>query len=426
MPPKSSKRIVLATFGSLGDLHPYIALARALKQHGHRPVIATIDKHRQAVTAEDIEFAPVRPHEAQLPPMDEFMPRVFDPLRGPEYLTRNLVMAFVREAHEDLSRVAAGADLLVTHPLAVTGPLIAERTGIPWVSTILAPLSLLSSCDPPIFTPAPWIRHMRILGVTPYRALFGLVKRLFRSWETPLRDLRAELGLPRTGKQALFDGQFSPLLNLALFSPLLAARQPDWPANTAVCGFPRYDGAAPDAATRSHLDAFLAAGRSPADMPIVFALGSSAIMIAGDFWDHAMAAARALGRRAILITGRPIGQSTGEDIAEFTYLPYSAVFPHAAAVVHQAGIGTLSQALAASRPQLITPVSFDQPDNARRTRKLGVARSLPFRQVTTPALARELKTLLGNPAYAMRAANVGNAVRSEDGAARAVELIEAL
>lgn len=422
----ASKRIILATFGSLGDLHPYIALARALQDRGHCPVIATIDKYRQPVTAEGIEFAPVRPHESQLPPLEQIMPRLFDPLHGPEYLVRNLVMAFVRETHADLSRIATGADLLVTHPLAVTGPLIAEQTGIAWVSTILSPLSLLSACDPPIFTPMPWLRHLRALGVAPYRALFGLVKWMGKSWEAPLRELRAELGLPASRKQALFDGQFSPRLNLALFSPLLAERQPDWPQNTEVCGFPRFDGTLPDAATEARLTAFLDAGRSPGDAPLVFALGSSAVMIAGDFWDNAIAAARALGRRAILITGRPAGPSIGEDIAEFAYLPYSVVFPHAAAIIHQAGIGTLSQALAAGRPQLITPVSFDQPDNAARTARLGVSRSLPFRKATSETLASELDALLGNPQHTRRAVEIGSAARREDGAARAAELIAAL
>jgi len=423
-----SKRIILATFGSLGDLHPYIALARALGRRGHRPVIATIDRYRQPVMAEGIEFAPVRPHESQLPPLDQLMPRLFDPLRGPEYLIRNLVMAFVRESYADLSRLAADADVLVTHPLAVTGPLIAEKTGIAWASTILSPLSLLSACDPPIFTPMPWMRHLRGLGVTPYRAMFGLIKWMGRPWEAPLRELRSELGLPASRSLALFEGQFSPLLNLALFSPLLAARQSDWPQNTEVCGFPRFDGALPDTATQARLSEFLAAGRSPGDAPLVFALGSSAVMIAGDFWDRAIAATRALGRRAILITGRPpaSGIGAGNDIAEFNYLPYSLVFPHAAAIIHQAGIGTLSQALAAGRPQLITPVSFDQPDNAARTARLGVSRSLPFRSATAAALTRELRLLLENPAHGERAVGIGDAVRGEDGAARAAELIAAL
>ena len=195
----------------------------------------------------------------------------------------------------------------------------------------------------------------------------------------------------------------------------------DWPANTVMCGFARYDGQG-IAGEQTALQAFLAEGEAP----IVFALGSSAVIIAGEFWRHAAEAAQSLGRRAILLTGRLPEQQPAlpAGIRAFQYLPYSAVFPHAAAVVHQAGIGTLAQALSAGRPQLIVPVAFDQPDNARRAVKLGVARVLPFQKVTAARLVTALRPLLADSAYAQRAAAVAATLAQENGAARAVDEIE--
>ena len=105
----------------------------------------------------------------------------------------------------------------------------------------------------------------------------------------------------------------------------------------------------------------------------------------------------------------------------FPYVPYSQVFPRAAAVVHQAGIGTLAQALRAGRPQLIVPVAFDQPDNARRAQALGVARVLPFRKANARRLAAELGALFANPGYAGAARSVAETLQPVDGAARAAE-----
>jgi UDP:flavonoid glycosyltransferase YjiC (YdhE family) len=203
---------------------------------------------------------------------------------------------------------------------------------------------------------------------------------------------------------------------------MLAAPQPDWPASTVVCGFPRYDGTPPDARARDELEAFLAAG----EPPIVFGLGSSAVMVAGDFWRAAMTAAEALGRRAILLTGKPPEElgTVAPTVKVFQYLPYSTVFPRALAVVHSGGIGTLAQALAAGRPQLIVPVAFDQPDNARRTSALGIARVVPFRKATGPMIARELAALLNEPGHAARARQVGQAVAQEDGARAAADALE--
>ena len=410
-------RFLFATAGSLGDLHPYVAVARALIQRGHQAVIAAAEDHRAPVEAAGVEFAPVRPRASDIGDYQALVARLFDVRRGPERLMRELVMAHLRPAYEDLSRAADGADLLVSHPLTVTLPLVAELRGLPWVATVLSPLSFMSSDDPPVLARAPWLRKVRTLGPGPYRLLFKLLRLTVRSWEAPLRDLRREVGLPPSRHPAMFEGQFSPLRNLALFDPQLARPQPDWPGNVRVCGAPVYDGAPPDAGIRSDLERFLAAGEAP----IVFALGSSAVWIAGDFWDKAAPAARQLGRRAVLVTGPVTPEGLPEGVRAFSYLPYSSAFPRAAAVVHQAGIGTLAQALRAGRPQLIVPVTFDQPDNARRAAAVGLARVLPFRKVTARRLASELAALLDGPSYVHEARAVAEALTRVDGAGCAAE-----
>ena len=306
--------------------------------------------------------------------------------------------------------------------LAFAGPLLAQKEGLRWASTALSPITLFSAIDPPVFPAAPWMQWARSISVGAYRLLFRIPRAMVRRWELPLREFRAELGLPATDSIAQFEGQHSPRLNLALFSPVLAAPQPDWPVNTVVCGFPRYDGAALDARTQSELEAFLAAGKPP----IVFGLGSSAVMVAGGFWHAAIEAAQRLDQRAVLLTGSP-PETLGPvppAVKIFQYLPYSAVFPRAAAIVHQGGIGTLAQALAAGRPQLVVPVAFDQPDNARRTVALGIARSIPFRKATAGAMTRELAALLAAPGCAARAREIGAAVAREDGARKAADALE--
>src|SRR5688572_2376465 len=104
------KRIVFATFGSLGDLHPYLAIALELKRLGHRPLLVTSDIHREAVESAGIEFAPMQPHAAQMGDPAVLVRRLFHPVRGPEYLMRELVMPHVRSAYRDLDKACAGAD----------------------------------------------------------------------------------------------------------------------------------------------------------------------------------------------------------------------------------------------------------------------------------------------------------------------------
>ena len=421
-----SKKILFATFGSLGDLHPYIALALELKRRGHQPVIASFALYREAVQAEGIAFAPMRPDIERFGDKAAIVRRLFSSNSGAAFMVRDMFMPHIRDSYADLNAAAADCDLIVTHPVGFAGPLVAQKRGLPWVSSILAPMSLMSCSDPPLIGPAPWLQPVRKWGAAPYRAAFGLVKFIGRQWEKPYHALRAELALP-PAPAAQFEGQYSPHCNLALFSPLLATPQADWPRNTVLCGFPRYDGKPADAGETTRLQQFLQAG----DAPLVFGLGSSAVLVAGDFWRHAIAAAQLLGRRAILLTGVPPQQlaeplgALPPTVQAYEYLPYSTVFPHAAVVIHQAGIGTLAQAMAAGRPQLIVPVAFDQPDNAARAVALGIARSVPFKKVTPQRLAAELRPLLGERAYAARATEIAAAIARENPLATACDLMEA-
>jgi len=104
--------------------------------------------------------------------------------------------------------------------------------------------------------------------------------------------------------------------------------------------------------------------------------------------------------------------------------PHSLVMPRAAAVVQQCGIGTLAQALRAGQPMLAVPFAHDQPDNAWRATRLGVARTIPAQRYTARRAERELGRLLDDPAYVARGQAVGAQVREENGAAQACDAID--
>jgi UDP:flavonoid glycosyltransferase YjiC (YdhE family) len=414
-------RVLLATFGSLGDLHPSIAMGLALKARGHVARVATSSDYRAAVIAAGLEFAPVAPALADLGTPQELARRLADPLRATQTMVKDLLMPHLRASHQQLRAAAADADLLISHPLTFMVQVVAAEQGKPWLATVLAPASFLSRDDPPAMLPINSMQIARRIGPWLYDLLMRSIRATVRRWEQPLHDYRRELGLSATQQVMVMEGQFSPLGTLALFDAPLMRPQPDWPPHTHICGTPLFDGTVAEPTVLAQLQEFLAAGTPP----IVFALGSSAVWLGGEFWPAAVTAATQLGRRAILITGSASLPQLPPSVRAFEYLPYSHVFPHACAVVHQAGIGTLSQALRAGRPQLITPVWFDQPDNAARAVKLGVARTLPFRRVTAARLAQQLRLLLADPTYANAARDLAPALNCTDGAAVAAGYMEA-
>src|ERR1700730_9184521 len=231
----AGKRIVINTIGSYGDIHPYMAIALELQARGHQPVIATSELYREKMQTSDFEFIPVRPN---LPPPEEqdaaTMEKVMEQRNGSQFLLNEMLFPHLRDSYDDLLKAVQGADLLLTHPITFAGPLVAQKTGIPWVSSVLSPCSFFSAYDPPMPPFWQWTRHIQIFGPRLVTAFF---KQVMKMYSNGVYDqFRDELGLPDRATP-VFAAQHSPRLVLALFSNLFAQPQPDWPPQTRLTGF---------------------------------------------------------------------------------------------------------------------------------------------------------------------------------------------
>ena len=151
--------IVLSTMGSLGDLHPMIALAIELSKRGNVPVINTWEGYREKVQDLGFKFHPLRPNIEKK--KKKLGRRVMDARTGPEVIIKELIMPALADMYEDLSAACTGADLLISGEIVFVAGTLAEKTGIKWISTSLAPLSMFSSHDPNVYPTAQWIEYLR-------------------------------------------------------------------------------------------------------------------------------------------------------------------------------------------------------------------------------------------------------------------------
>src|SRR5688500_16166743 len=102
--------IVLATFGSLGDVHPKIALGLELKRRGHDVTVAAMEFYREKIGMLGMNFAPMRPH---LDPEDrELVREMMDTRKGSERILRDIIIGNIRPMYDDLAVAVDGADLM--------------------------------------------------------------------------------------------------------------------------------------------------------------------------------------------------------------------------------------------------------------------------------------------------------------------------
>ncbi len=420
--------ILITCFGSYGDLHPYIALAKNLQNRGHEISIGSSVMFKVQIESEGIPFTHLRSSldKYNTPAaIREFVRLIFDPVHGGELMI-NEMMKNIEETYLDTLKATEKSDIVISNPLSYVTPIICREKNIPWLSTILAPMFFLSVYDPPIMSPAPWLRKIHRFSPSIYKLLFSILKGATKKWTKPLYQLCSYYQIPPPNGNPLFEGQYSPHGTLAMFPKYFAEPQIDWPINTTITGFPLFSVEMTTNEKLNKLKIFIMAG----DSPIVFVLGSSAVNIADDFYSISADMARKLNKRAVLVHGEHDDSikniPKGDDLFFINYVSYEKLFPHACLIVHQGGIGTLAHSLAAQCPILIVPFGFDQFDNGERIEKLGVGKSLPRQNYTIEKATPIIEELLVNKKYKAHALEINKGIKVNQGVDCACDTIELL
>ena len=414
-------KVIVASVGSSGDVHPFAAVALRLRDRGHSVSFATNAYFAPLLERLGLPLLPVGTAE-------QFDKATSHPALWRQFRSFGILAAIIRYSTPALFRhiereAAASDSVLVAHPLAFGARIAHEVMGVPLVTMHLAPASLWSVEEPPV--PSRWLGSVGRWPTPAKQLVVELGDTLADLALAPaLNRFRDEVGLPsvrHVGRR----WWHSPQRVIGLFPEWFAAPQPDWPPHTALTGFPLYD-EREVSPVPPELEAFLAEAEQAGDPPVVFAPGSSNRQ-ARRFFAAGVEACRRLGRRGLLLTPYteqlPSGLPSG--VRNASYAPFSAVLPRCAALVHHGGIGTLAQALAAGRPQLVMPMTFDQPDNAVRLERLGVARILHPERFNGVRVARALEELLGSDTTALRGADIARRFDGIDPIACTCDLVEA-
>ena len=417
-------KIGMQTWGSHGDVRPFLALAEGLQADGHEVtlLITCVDSAAYAgvTSARGVNIV-VLASPVVTPEQGAAMARTVYRLRNP-LSQMAAILRLGLEPVEDLivaaaRQLAATSDLLIGHYILYPLQIAAEQAGRPYVSVLLSHAGVPSALN------NPWNLH---LGKTVNRLLWWVIKAAInRALKPFVNRLRLQLGM-RPARDIVGQVWLSHHLTLVAVSAQICQAQADWPAAVHVCGFLDMPNMALEGSMPAAMRDFLDAGAAPVYMTL------------GSWMPHDLAsqrdtvrlltqAARLAGCRAIIQAGawQACGFQPDQQVLYVGAAPHHAVFPRCAAVVHHGGAGTTQSATLAGVPSVVVAHINEQEHWGHELRRLGVAGwPLRRRSVTANGLARRIRQMLANPAMMARAEALAVPMRQEDGVATAVSLVQ--
>ncbi|WP_022666728.1 glycosyltransferase [Desulfospira joergensenii] len=418
-------RIFIATYGSRGDVQPYVALGKGLEDAGHRVTLATSERFREFVAANGLEYGYLGDGLLSIVDTDqgkdllENTTNIFDVVKQNIKLakqTQSLQKALLRETWEAAEK--ARPDFILYHPKAGAAPHIAEKLGIGCALATPIPMFVPTSERPFLALPdlklGGWYNRLSYQIITSLTGIF-LGKYI--------KEFRRDIGLGPLKKFNFLKtgtGQDIPVLHA--YSEAVLPRPGDWPETAQVTGYWFLDGQTGWTPPQD-LQAFLDKG----EPPVYIGFGSMAGRNPDQLAETVITALQKSGLRGILATGwGGLKLETLPDtIFKIETAPHDWLFPRVSAVVHHGGAGTSGAGLRAGKPSVIVPFFGDQPFWGRCIHSLGAgSRPIPRKKLTADKLAAAIRNAVSNPDIREKAEEIGKKIRHEDGIKNGVAMIE--
>ncbi|HEY2441351.1 MAG TPA: glycosyltransferase [Solirubrobacteraceae bacterium] len=421
--------LTAVSFGSRGDIEPFLTLGRGLANAGHRVRILTHPEYAGGAAGSGVEFVGARGRSTrELIESDEGR-EVLRNVRNPVVMLRRIAGVLAPELrliYEDVLNAVQESDAVLAFPATFPALDVADHLGRPVVHVHHVPT--VPTGQFPI--PATYIRARTLTAVgnrASYAVDAWLLWQLTRTAADRARRDVLGPGASAYGVRQALAQRRRRVGALVGVSRHVVNPPPDWPADTAVCGYWWPLPAAGDSAPALTDDTlrFLAAGPAP----LFFGLGSTPVSDPAALTRRVAEAANDASVRLVLQSGwAGLGGGLQDpDVHVVGDVAYDALFPHVAGVVHHGGAGTTALGLRHGRPTLCIPALADQFFWGHRVRAIGAGPSpLPLARLRRDRLAERLAALAGEGGYAARASRIAAGLGEEDGCATAVEAVERL
>lgn len=409
-------RIVISTWGSTGDVQPFLALSERLLKVGHEVRVCASERYRDRFVKRGIDFYPVGTPVDQdhLDRMMDAIIQIRNPLQSVIFIVKEGILPKANKWYADCLKGMKGYNLAICHSVDVPGQEAAIRNNLPWITVSYCPGFVKTYYEAP--SPLP------NLGTTLNGLLWKVVEHLMRKRVDPLfNDFITSIG----GKKrecTILEGKYSPELNLIAASPSISKTPPDLPSRHKFTGAWFLEES--DYEVSSTLQQFLERGLPP----IIISFGSMGGSRNIETTSILVEAVQRANQRAIIQTGwGNLGiESPPENFCFVGYVPHNFLFRQGCCIIHHGGAGTTAAVCRSGVPSIVVPHLGDQLYWGHTLHKIGVAPQPLHRQDMTPKrLAKRIKQVISSQSMADKAKTLMEAINAEDGLANAVRFIEA-
>lgn len=380
---------LIYSLGTTGDALPFIKLAASLSANGAEVAFLGNEKFIPLASSMGVECFSVSSQAAYE-----------NTYNNPLTWSRNHAQNHYNEFHFPAIKptfkviqelVGQGGQPLVVYQDTLSGArMAAEEFGLKSCQVVLAPHGINS-----ILSPAYPMRRQveerlwsEIFPQIKEKAKKDTFDRLVRPLINPARK---ELGLSQWSLKDLPEMESSPAI-LALFPEWLKPNPGDWPVQLVNTGFILGD--SEENHNRTCLEEFIAQYGAP----LVFTFGTG-IPVTGLLIEKIRHLCRMIGKPGVFVAhsqkDRHIDNGK-HPVLILSSIPFSYLFSRSALVIHHGGIGTCAQALACGVPQVISPYTFDQPDNAFLLWQLGLSNAVDFLNDSVDRIASTIIEVLSS------------------------------
>ncbi|WP_033338306.1 glycosyltransferase [Catenuloplanes japonicus] len=421
-------RFLFAATPAPGHVTPALPLVKALRDAGHEVRFTTGREFERAVTRAGAAFTPL-PEEVDwsgVTPDERWPERAA--LTGLKKLQWDIANYFIAPVathvrHLQAMLATSAADVVVADSPFGAVSALRELGGPPVVYYGITALGLPSRDLPPFGLGLPLMGGP--LGRLRNRALAAFVRRtVFAPSIGQVDAQRVALGLEPAGRTAMETSR-EPELYLQLSTPGFEYPRTDLPGYVAFVGHP-----APLPPSSPFTPPSWWADVTSGERPVVVVSQGTIATDPAELLRPALTALASEDVLVVAVTGGADPSVLGDvpgNARVASFIPFSALFPHASVVVTNGGYGTIQLALAHGLPMVVAGRTEDKPETTARVAWSGIGVNLRTQTPAPSKILSGVRTVLADPSFASRARELRDELPSSDGAtpeSRAVTLLE--